>query len=207
MADSDHEHLRTTALLGKVARVRMAHRDGGVRRLEHTRDRLADDKGTSDDGDVGPIQRTAIVVEQRHHGLRRARCEPTRSAREHPIQRAWRDAIDVLGRVERRAGGLLVERGREWAEHEAAMDGGVPVHAGDGSHEVGLRAVGGKHDPLDLDADLLAALAGTALIGEVVRTLSHPDDRELGDHALRLERHRAQHQPLGERSRHRSTFE
>ena len=141
------------------------------------------------------------MVEKGDDRLGRAGREARRLVREDPVERARGDAVDVLRGVEGGTGGVLVERSGERPEHEAAMDGRVPVHPGDDVHELSLGAVGREDEPAHVDADLRAALLGAPLVGEVVIALAHAHDGKRRRHAARGQGLDAGNESLGDGGR------
>ena len=106
------DDVRITTGYGELPRVRMAQGGRGVCRQKQHRHGLAYHERAPDDRHLGASKLHAIIVEKLHDGLGRAGREPHLPVREHAVERACGDAVDVLCDVERRAGGPLVERPR-----------------------------------------------------------------------------------------------
>ena len=68
------------------------------------------------------------------------------------------------------------------------MDGRVGIYLRDAGHELFLRAAFVQDVTPHRHARLLAALERTALVGQVIGTLPHPQDGERWFHAVLLER-------------------
>ena len=115
-------------------------------------------------------------------GAKPAPCRAGREAHglvgEHAVERALGDAVGVLGGVERRAGGNLVEVLRQRAEHEDPVDGVVLIEVVDGGEERLLSYVFRQDDLLHGDAVLLGSLQSAAFICEVVFPLADTEDGE-----------------------------
>ena len=147
------------------------------------------------------------MVEQGEHRLRRARGKAHGPAREHPAQRAVRHAVDILGGIERGTDDRVVERCGQRSEDQASVDRGIVVDAVDHPEELlGAHALG-EGEAAHGDADLLAALEGAALVGEVVSALPHPHDGQRRRDSPVGESPRALGGPLGKLRRDGSALE
>ena len=64
------------------------------------------------------------------------------------------------------------------------MNSGVGIDVLDGRQQLVLRNIGGKQYAASLNANLLAALEGAALVGQVVLALAHTHDGQRRHDAL-----------------------
>ena len=164
--------------------MRVAHGHGGISRLEHHRDRLANDKRAADHGYPGAVERHLVVVEKFYHSLgsagRKAKLSPGKDA----VERTSRDAVHVLGGIEQGADCGLIQGLRQWSKEKAAVDRRVLVDLADNVCQPLLRAIRRQDEFAKPQANLLGTLGGTPLVGEVILALPHPHDGERGSHAL-----------------------
>ena len=187
----DDEHARLATSPCEVTGLGVAHGHGGVRGLEHHRDGPTDHERAAHHGHASPLERHAGGVQQVHDRARRARGVALARASEHAGERCRGEAVDVLLGSDGLAGGRLFERGGQGAKHQDAVDRGVRVGGGDGSHELALRAGGVEDDLTHVNAGGRGALEQASLAGEVVGALAHANQAERRHHAARGERSRA----------------
>ena len=130
----------------------MAHCHGRILCLEHHAYRLTYDEGASHHTDIGSFEFIAVMLEELHARLRRARGKPNGFTRKHPIEGARRRAVHILGRIERRASRHLVKRRRQRAQHQAALNRIVRIHRLDSVHQLLLGTLHREHDSAHVDA-------------------------------------------------------
>ena len=162
----------------------MAHSHGCVSRAEKRGNRLADNERAPDHGDLGAIEGNAIEIKQLENRLGGAGSKAAGHSGKHPEQGCARQAVDVLGRIERLANGSLVDKGRQRPEHQYAVN--VPtrvqlINLGDECLGIDLGLF--KMKDLGIDAQRIAALQRTALVGKVVLAATHTHDCEFGGNA------------------------
>ena len=136
-----HQDIRFAAGGGQVPGAGVAHGDGGVGGLQHHAHRLADDQAPAHHGHLRTREIVVVVPQHLHAGVGGAGREPDGPVREDAEQGALGDAVHVLLRGQRPTGSRLVQVLRQGPEHEAAVDGGIPVHGGDGRYQLFLGAI------------------------------------------------------------------
>ena len=105
------------------------------------------------------------MVQQRQHGLGRAGSKALASPRKRGEQRGRRHGVNILGGIECRSNRILVKPSGQRAKHQAAVNGGIGIDVLNSRQQLILRNIGGKQNASSLDANLLAALEGAALVG------------------------------------------
>ena len=145
--------------------MRMARRHCGIAGRKHGGNGTANHQRSTDDCDLCPIQFHAIMVQQSQHGLGRTGGKALASPRKRGKQRGRRHGINVLDGIECRGNCILVKPSGQRAEQQAAVNSRVGIDALDGRQQLILRNIGGKQYAASLNANLLAALEGTALVG------------------------------------------
>ena len=161
----------------------MAERHSRIAPEQERGERASHDKRASDDRDLGSIKRGTIVVKHRDDRSCRAGSKAHSAAGEDAVERAFRDAIHILCRIERGCRCLLVERLRKRAEHEAAMDRAILIDAADCRFDLILRDILRQCKELRLDTCLGTALLSGMLVGDIVRALPHTHEGKAGFNA------------------------
>ena len=116
-----------TALGSQVTRMRMARRHRGIASRKHGGNGTANHQRSTDDRDLGPIQLNAVMVQQRQHGLGRARGKTIAAPRKRGKQRSRCHGVNVLGGIECRGNCILVKPSGQRTKHQAAMNSGVSI--------------------------------------------------------------------------------
>ena len=160
-----NNNISRTTLGSQVTRMRMARRHRGIASRKHGGNGTANHQRPTDDRNLGPIQLNAVMVQQRQHGFCRARSKALASPRKRGEQRGRRHGVDVLGGIECRGNCILVKPSGQRAKHQAAMNSGVGIDVLNSRQQLVLRNIGGKQNAASLNANLLAALEGAALVG------------------------------------------
>ena len=145
--------------------MRMARRHCGIASRKHGGNGTANHQRSADDRDLGPIQLNAAMVQQRQHGLGRARRKALTSPRKRGKQRGRRHGVNILGGIECRGNCILVKAGGQRAKHQASVNGRVGIDVLNSRQQLILRNVSRKQNAASLNANLIAALEGTALVG------------------------------------------
>jgi hypothetical protein len=125
---------------------------------EEARERPTDEDRASDDHRLGPGDLYVRLGDQLHHPLRRAR-DQARAALGEEAGAGRGQAVHVLGWVDRRDHGVLVEPVGERQLDEDSIDVLVPVQALDQVDELPLRCVAPELVMDRAHPDLLARLA------------------------------------------------
>ena len=105
------------------------------------------------------------MVQQRQHGFGSARSKSLAATRKCGEQRGGCHGVNVLGGIERRGNRILVKTGGQRAKQQAAMNSGVGIDVLNSRQQLVLRNISGKQNAASFNANLLAALEGTALVG------------------------------------------
>ncbi len=87
------------------------------------------------------------------------------------------------------------------------MNSGVGIDVLDGRQQLVLRNIGRKQNAASLNANLLAALEGTALVGQVVLALAHANDGQRRHNTALTQGGAASSKFLGQRASNRSTLQ
>ena len=127
--------------LGEVPGARVAHGHGRVRVQQQRRHRAAHQDRAPDHHRLGPLDLDAGTCQQLHHARGRARDEAGAALGQEP--RASRSQpVDVLGRVDRRDHGVLVDAVGQRQLDEDPVDALVDVELPDQGQQLLLRGRG-----------------------------------------------------------------
>ena len=164
-SNGGNHNVGSTALGSKVARMRMARRHGRIARRKHGGNRTPDHQRAPDHSNLSSIQLNAVMIQQSKHGFGCAGGKTLAAPRKRGEQRSRRHRVNVLGRIERCGNRVLVKAGGQRAEHQAAMNRRIGIDVLDGRQQLVLRNIGRKQNAASFNANLLAALERTALVG------------------------------------------
>ena len=183
-----HDKLRLGHDAREVARARVADRDGRVLAQQQQGRGTAGDQAAPDDDGAPAADRQLVVLQHLDHGLRGAGKEAVLQSRVDRRHGLRRDAVHVLLRRDRVAHAAQIHALRQRTEEEDTVNRGVTVHRGDHREKLLLRAVRGKNDLADGDAQRAAAFRRAALVGQIALALSDADHAQAGRHAAFRER-------------------
>ena len=172
------------AHLGReVARAGVAQRDRGVLRRagEDEAQRATHGEAAADDDDLRAGDRHVIAAQQLDAADRGAR-QRRRLAEHEPAEVHGVQPVDVLGRVDGREDGVLVEAGGLLHDEAGAL--GVVVELAHHGEHLVLRGAGGQVAAHAADADLGAVAVLGADVPVAARVVADEHGAEAGDHPV-----------------------
>src|SRR2546428_2256230 len=197
--DGGNEDVGFAGQLVQLHGLRMADGDGGVVLQEEQRERPADDAGAPDHHRMTAGKRDAGVLDEPHHGGRRAGHE-LRLPGDEGAEVLEMETVDIFRRRDRFEHAPGIDPPWQRKLHEDAMHAGVGVQCCDAIEQRALGDVGAVPVHLGVHAGLLARTRLVAHIDRGRRVVPCQDHREPGTDTTRREpRH-----SLLDRSAHRS---